>query len=1469
MAQGQDPVFHGPKLDWTQDHKSYDRYIDWQREVQLLLDSIYSATTNAYKSRLVQLWMGRESFPLVKMWEDAGELPRENAGDAGNLPATYFAKLDAFFKPKQNTMMAIRDVWTNFQQGNEELNSWIARISNAVQLANYQDLPEDMNIKDRLVRDILLAGCNSQKAKSRIMKEGPNVLLQPVINILQEEKQATQFEPKQINYVKYDAKKGKKGKKTHGRKPMEASTSNSSSNSKKCYRCGDPFSKEHMEHCKAKNATCRACNKVGHYQKCCKKSGNFPKKGSKRVNVLEETSTSTQFFNEAGVGITLADVNMLSKINPSQALVIEFGCGMKATSIDRKLPLKLDTGSDVNAINRKTFQKLFPDAKLTASSSVLQNFDKTCIRPMGTFTTFLRWKGNVYRCQFEVMDSDITPNVLSRKTIFVMKILKTCFSLEQKETSMDDRSSSHTKENTPSVQRSILKRKKPVTSMQKSPSVATSISKADKRLPSSQAKSKASDSSESVSKRKISSPAPGNKSIDPETVKDVPLTESMIKDVYADIFQGLGKFPGEPYKFKLKPDAVPAKHKPRTVPLSRQAALHAEVQNLIDQDVLEPSTDHTEWVNSFVIVEKKVVMDTSNSHSPNHSQTKKIRLCLDPRDLNEALEREPYYSRSVDELIAKFNGAKFFTIVDMDKGYWQVVLDPESRKYTTMALDIGRFQWKRMPMGTAVASDIFQRKLDSVYIGLPGVTGIADDMVVYGTTESEHDWNLINFCETTRKNGLRLNKSKIQFKKKEVSFFGHTWNTTGISPDPKKVQAIRNMTFPEDKETMHSFLGLINFLNRYSGELAQHTSPLYRLTQKNGHYTVTEEHRSAFQSIKDIFEQKIVLPYFSTELECILQTDASKKGFGAVLIQDEKPVYYASRTLSKAEKNYQNLERECMAAVWGMEKFHYFLYGRHFVLQTDQKPLVSIFKKHMTDVTPRMQRLCIRTWNYDFTPEYLKGKDNVISDALSRVNPQKVQDCDIEEEILAVNILSTSTLQQAEIEELQKATSEDTELQCLKTVISNGWPSTKGSCSDVLKNYWNYRDELWIEDGILMKNHKIVIPNVLKGKYLEKVHAGHQGINSCLQRAREYIFWKGYTNDIKETVEKCGLCQENASSTGIQYRYVSDIPPHPWHTLGSDLFYFKRQDFLVLVDYFSKFPVVRKLPNSTTEAVKKELHAIFLEFGIPFVFRSDNGPCYASEDFKAFLQECRVVHYTSSPHYPQSNGLAEATVKLSKRLIEKAVLQGKPWNALLLQHRITPLSSDIPSPAEILFGRKLRTELSILPSQLLNPRIMQQRECIAKKEGRMFKENAQNASNELPLEVGQNVYHQDPHTKKWHPGVIENTCKEPHSFLVKSSNGAVYRRNRNFLKSRQTEGFVQSSQNPAVKPFQPPEQQSPSNNMVNPVPQASPAVQDTPPSNAVKTNSLIPKTPARSSPARRISSRTTKGCAPERLSYGK
>ena len=222
----------------------------------------------------------------------------------------------------------------------------------------------------------------------------------------------------------------------------------------------------------------------------------------------------------------------------------------------------------------------------------------------------------------------------------------------------------------------------------------------------------------------------------------------------------------------------------------------------------------------------------------------------------------------------------------MDKGYWQGELHPDSRKYTCMALDIGCVQWKRLPMGTVVASDIFQKKLDSVYIGLPGVTGIADDMIIFGKSELEHDRNLLQFLKTTRKNGLVLNKSKLQFKKQEVHFFGHQWNSHGITPDPKKIDSILKMEFPKDKETMHSFLGLINFLNWYSPWLAELCAPLQSLILKDTHYNITEEHRSAFAALKNEFRKTIVLPYFDKYKDTILQTDASKKGFVAVILQD-------------------------------------------------------------------------------------------------------------------------------------------------------------------------------------------------------------------------------------------------------------------------------------------------------------------------------------------------------------------------------------------------------------------------------------------------------------------------------------------------------------------------------------------------------------------------------------------------------
>ena len=234
---------------------------------------------------------------------------------------------------------------------------------------------------------------------------------------------------------------------------------------------------------------------------------------------------------------------------------------------------------------------------------------------------------------------------------------------------------------------------------------------------------------ESLALRKVQHPHNGR-----TCVNRLPLMKQDILSHYSGCFKGLGCFPGELYKFHLKPEHKPARHTPRKVSIHLEDAFKEEIKSLVELGILEEVKEHTDWVNSGVIMEK----DSGNHHSPNHTVKRKLRICLDPRDLNEALEREPYHTHSVDEITAKLQGMTVFTIVDFKKGYWIVVLHPDSRKLTCMALPFSRFQQTRLPMGTVVAQDIFQSKLDSIFIGMESVTGIADDMVIAGRDK----WNM-------------------------------------------------------------------------------------------------------------------------------------------------------------------------------------------------------------------------------------------------------------------------------------------------------------------------------------------------------------------------------------------------------------------------------------------------------------------------------------------------------------------------------------------------------------------------------------------------------------------------------------------------------------------------------------------------------------------------------------------------------
>ena len=240
----------------------------------------------------------------------------------------------------------------------------------------------------------------------------------------------------------------------------------------------------------------------------------------------------------------------------------------------------------------------------------------------------------------------------------------------------------------------------------------------------------------------------------------------------------------------------------------------------------------------------------------------------------------------MDEITAKLQGMTVFTIVDFKKGYWMVVLHPVSRKLTFMVLPFGRFKWTRLPMDTVVAQDIFQSKLDSIFIGMEGVTGIADDMVIAGRDEMEHDRKFLAFIEKCMSNNLTLNLEKIQFKQSQVSFYGHCWSKYGISPDSERIKALNQMEFPLDKETMRSFLGMINYLNRYSALSAHLTAPLSALTHQAVDYKPSKVHFENFNRLKLEISNMKALSYFDVNAETTLQMDASKKGLGACLIQN-------------------------------------------------------------------------------------------------------------------------------------------------------------------------------------------------------------------------------------------------------------------------------------------------------------------------------------------------------------------------------------------------------------------------------------------------------------------------------------------------------------------------------------------------------------------------------------------------------
>ena len=352
------------------------------------------------------------------------------------------------------------------------------------------------------------------------------------------------------------------------------------------------------------------------------------------------------------------------------------------------------------------------------------------------------------------------------------------------------------------------------------------------------------------------------------------------------------------------------------------------------------------------------------------------------RKANQAIIRERHQMPTVEELTSDLNGAKIFSKIDLTSGYHQLQLTKESRSITTFSTHVGLFRYKRLNFGISSASEIFQETIHSVIQDIPNARNISDDIIVFRTTQEQHDKTLEAVFRCLHETGLTINKSKCLFNQTTIEFFDLVFSSYGVSPDSSKVTAIKHATKPTNVAEIKRFLGMTSYCSQFIKDYATISEPLRRLTKTNTPWCWSDEQETAFLSLKDSLTSNSVMRYFNPQKKLTISVDASPVGLGGILTQDNHILSYTSRSLTEVESRYSQTEREALAIVWACEHFDMYTNGaQHFTVITDHKPLENIWQK--TNPTPRIQRWGLRLQPYKFTISYQPGSSNP-SDYLSR-----------------------------------------------------------------------------------------------------------------------------------------------------------------------------------------------------------------------------------------------------------------------------------------------------------------------------------------------------------------------------------------------------------------------------------------------------------------------------------------------------
>jgi hypothetical protein len=727
---------------------------------------------------------------------------------------------------------------------------------------------------------------------------------------------------------------------------------------------------------------------------------------------------------------------------------------------------------------------------------------------------------------------------------------------------------------------------------------------------------------------------------------------------YEDVFKGIGKM-NKPYHFELKENVKPIISPIRNVPFALRDNFKKCLDELEKNEIIKKVEGCSEWVNSYVLVKKE---DGS------------LRICLDPQHLNNSLKNHTYKIPNIDEIINKLQGSTIFSTLDASSGFWNIPLDESSSKLCTFGTPFGRYRFMRMPFGIKVASEVFQECFHNIF-NIPGVVVYVDDILIHAKNKIEHDRILEQVFQIAIQNNIKFNLKKCKFGMTEIKYLGHKFSALGISVDDEKIKAIKDMPSPRCKKDIERFLGLVTYLGRFINNLSEKTYHLRKLLKHDVIFEWNSEQQNAFEHLKNLLVDKPLLQFFDPKKEITISVDASQNGLGAVLLQDNKPCAFASRSMTDTQQRYAQIEKELLAIYFGVTKFYQYIYGRKFNVETDHKPLLPIFKKPLNECPARLQRMRLSLQKYDINLIFKPGKELIIADNLSRATlPEKFED-NLNLELQICLVEQNLKINDENFKKLIFETKNDDELQRIKHYLINGWPNSINKVPIELKPYYKIRSDITKgNNDLIYMGPKIIIPKTLRPKILSDIHVGHLGIKKCIQRAKFCVYWPNITNNIEDYVSKCEMCNKYANSNKNEPMIPHKIIKQPWQKTGMDLFEIKGQIYLIVVDYYSKYPEVINLNrNITSKNIINHLKSIFARHDIPKVVVTDSGTQLISNKMKHFANKWNFQLIPASPKHQQSNGMSERTIQSIKRIIKKTSEKDEDLYMTLLAYRNTPI----------------------------------------------------------------------------------------------------------------------------------------------------------------------------------------------------